>query len=147
MRGVHRLPVFLYLGAISTGFACVDKIIDGLLVALTLSSLFNEGIVGGRPLATFSLGVVGALAVDDLVLEELGEMTVVLALFGTGAHVFAEATTRCVGKHRRSKFAFTLDRGHLVSRAGANCNSVSIGFQLTLGVSTVSGSFLRWHHG
>lgn len=70
MSGVHCLPVFLDFGAISASFACVNKIIDGLLVALTLGSLFNEGIVcvGDRTMATFSPGMVGPLAVDNLVL-------------------------------------------------------------------------------
>jgi len=149
MRGVHGLPVLIDFGAVGSCFASVYEVIDRLLVALLTSSLFNEGIVGGWAVATLVLGsgVIVALAVDDLVLQELGKVTVVFSSILACALVLVERATRRAGKHRRSKFAFVLARRDLISGTRANSNLITIGFQFPLNRVAISRSLLGRHHG
>jgi len=88
-----------------------------------------------------------ALAVDNLVLEELGKVTVVFSSISACARVLIERATRRAGKHRRTKFAFVLARRDLISGARANSNLITIGFQFPLNRVAISRSLLGRHHG
>jgi len=79
MRDLHSLPVFL--GDAAASLVLVTELFDSGFVILKLGCLLDDGVVssGAARASRGGIGVGALFATDDLILEELGEMAVLVA--------------------------------------------------------------------